>query len=204
LFKTAAAATIMENFVTLIPSTNSHITHTMGSTINEQGIQAHIFINRPVEEEYADIQPLSVYLVTVDKAEHFLPFPSVKDKALVIPLAVYINLLEFFHLRWHSIKTEVEKKFKLIRRKKNPYQIDTCIHFYLSGTVYFERWFNDVFLCFKKCSTDFTPLFISLQRASNIMNVDPEVLAALAASYENLLNILYQAGYNHQSDYEPI
>jgi hypothetical protein len=36
------------------------------------------------------------------------------------------------------------------------------------------------------------------------MNVDPEVLAALAASYENLLNILYQAGYNHQSDYEPI
>ena len=190
--------------VTLIPSTNSHITHTMGSTINEQGIQAHIFISRPVEEEYGAIEPLSVYLVTVDKAEHFAPFHLVKEKAFVISLPVYISLLEFFYQSWASMKTDMEKKFKLIRRKKNPYQVDASIHFYLSGTAYFERWFNDTFLMFKKCSTDFTQPFFRLQRNAITFHFNPDVMAALAANYQSLLNILYQAGYDNVPDYEQI
>ena len=106
--------------LTLIPSSTSHITHSMASTLNEQGIQAHIFINRPLEEGYSAVEPLTVYLVAVDKSELFLPFELIKDKAMIISLPVYISLLEFFHSRWPTMKLDLEKKFKLIRRKKTP------------------------------------------------------------------------------------
>jgi hypothetical protein len=190
--------------ITLIPSATSHITHSMASTLNEQGIQAHIFISKPLEEEYADVEPMSVYLITAGKSELFLPFHTIKDKALVLSLPVYIALLEYFHQHWPLFKLDLEKKFKLIRRKKNPYQLHASIHFYLSGTAYFERWFQDAFLFFKKCSTDFTTNMFHLQRASKTLDLDPEVMYALAQNYQGLLNILYQAGYNHVPEYEEI
>ena len=191
-------------FVALVPSETSHITHSLASTINEQGIQANIFISKPVEEDYTDVEPLSVYLLTVDKGEHFAQFPVCKEKAMVISLPVYINLLEFFYLKWPSMKVDVEKKFKLIRRKKNPYQVDASIHFYLSGTAYFEKWFDDAFLYFKKSSTDFTPNAFYLQRAGKTLALDPDVMYALASNYQALLEMLFQAGYNHPTDYQNI
>jgi len=190
--------------LTLIPSSTSHITHSMASTLNEQGIQAHIFINRPLEEGYSAVEPLTVYLVAVDKSELFLPFELIKDKAMIISLPVYISLLEFFHSRWPTMKLDLEKKFKLIRRKKNPYQLQTSIHIYLSGTAYFERWFQDAFLFFKKCSTDYTCNLFHLQRAGKTLDLDPEVMCALANNYQGLLHILFQAGYDHAPEYENI
>jgi hypothetical protein len=192
--------------LTIIPSSNSHITHSLPSSLNEPGIEANIFINRPVEEdpEYANVEPLSVYLVSVEKSQSFLPFKNSKESSLVLPLSVYISILEFFYQKWPDMKSDLEKKFKLIRRKRNPYQVNTNIHFYLSGTAYFERWFQDTFLFFKKCSTDFTPNTFHLQRGGKNIDIDPDVMFSLAQSYQGLLHILYQAGYDHPAEYEDI
>ena len=92
----------------------------------------------------------------------------------------------------------------VIRRKKNPYQVDASIHFYLSGTAYFEKWFDDAFLYFKKSSTDFTANAFYLQRAGKTLALDPDVMYALAGNYQALLEMLFQAGYNHPPDYENI
>jgi hypothetical protein len=193
----------METF-TIIPSSTSHITHTMGSGPSDEGIQAHIFIEKPVEDEYKDIEPLTVYLVGVNKNEIFPSFALSKEDATVIPLSVYIQLLKFFNQSWPTMKSDLEKKFKLIRRKKNPYEINASVHFYLSGTAYFERWFDDTFLYLKKCSTDFTPYEFHLQRAGKSLQLNPDVMCALSQNYRFLVNILFQAGYDHGPDYENI
>lgn len=195
----------MDSF-TVVPSASSHITHSMFSNPLSPGIQAHIFIEKPEnEDEYGSIEPLTVYLTGVEKGQIFLPFSAIKNDAIVVPLPTYIRILKFFYQSWPNMKIDLEKTFKLIRRKNNPYRINDSIHFYHSGTAYFERWFDDIFVYLKKCSTDYTPLQVQFQRAGKAaLQLDPDVLCALSQSYQGLLHILFQVGYDHGPDYENI
>jgi hypothetical protein len=127
----------------------------------------------------------------------FKKFQLVRAEALSVSLEVYFNLLEFFHTTWPSIKIEMEKKFKQVRKKNHPCAISTAIHFYLSGTAYFEKWFDDSFLHFKKCSTDYTQTRCYLQRGQKSINFNPDSFAGLAASRSDLLEILVASGYNN-------
>jgi hypothetical protein len=184
----------------IVPSINSHITHSMSSTVTEQGIQANIFIERPEEPDYETIQPYSVHLVIAEKGLMFKKFKTARKEAVVLALPVYIQLLDFFQTTWPAIKAEMEATFRNIRKRNIPCEVASTIHFYLSGTAYYEKWFGDTFLHFKKCSTDFTQGYFHLQRGGKSLLLNPEVMFALAQSKETLVQILYKSGYNDGTD----
>jgi hypothetical protein len=191
----------MESFK-ISPSSTSHITHTRSAKINEEGIQAHIFIGKPLDDGYESVEPNTVHLVMAPKGQMFKKFKNVGEhEKLILTLAVYLNLLEFFETSWVGLKTEIEKKFKIVRKKNQPLELHSDIHFYLSATAYYERWFDDIFLHFKKCSTDFTAGQIFLQQGGKSLTVNPEVMHGLALSRSSLFDILLKAGYNDNTLY---
>jgi hypothetical protein len=186
----------MDSF-TIVPSPTSHIVHSETSRMNEEGIQAHIFIEKPLDSTYESVEPNSVHLTTCIKGGTFEKFKLIKEEnKLVMTLPVYLCLLEFFQVTWPTLKIEIEKKFKLIRRKNYPYELHSQIHFYHSGTAYYERWIGDVFLHYKKCSTDFTAGKVHLRQGGKSLVVNPNVMQTLSNTRSNLLETLYSAGYN--------
>ena len=179
-----------------IPSVDAHITHSFYGNLTQHGIQSHIFITTPEEAEFKTVLPNSVYIAVTSVGALFKKFTLARTEALVVSLEVYFHLLEFFHTTWPTIRVEMEKKFKEVRKKNHPCAISTAIHFYLSGTVYFEKWFGDSFLHFKKCSTDFTQTTCYLQRGQKCIHFNPEAFAKLAVDHADLLTILVACGYN--------
>ena len=180
----------------IIPSINSHITHSELSKVTAMGIEAHIFIDKPDDKEFENVLPNTVYLVTVDKGAMLRKFKAVRDEAFILPLAMYFEILTFFQHVWPVMKLEMEEKFKQIRRRNCPYEVTPAIHFYHNGTAYYERWFEDIFMHFKKASTDYTHGYFQLQRGSSSIHLDPEVMCELAKSREGLQCVLLRSGYN--------
>ena len=69
----------MESFK-IAPASNAHISHSKGSRFEIPGIQAHIFIEKPSEPGYENVEPNSVHLVTAPKGQSFKHFKNVPDE----------------------------------------------------------------------------------------------------------------------------
>ena len=127
----------------------------------------------------------------------FKDFKNVsEDEKLVFGLSVYLEILAFFETDWLNFKIEMEKKFKMVKKKNTPIECHADIHFYLSATAYYERWFGDVFLHFKKSSTDNTPGNVYLQHGGKFIMINPDVMHQLSKSRLALVDVLFKAGYN--------
>ena len=185
----------MESF-TVVPLATSHIVHAKSSTFTTDGVQANIFIEKPSDLDYAFVQPDSVYLVTSKKNCPFAPFLEAQEKAVMVSIPMYINLLQFFKVTWPQVKERMEKQFKKIRQRTLPIEVDPHIHFMLEGSVCYECWINEAFLHFKKSSTDFTASVFHVQRDNKSVLINPDVMHELAQSAETLVDFLYRAGFN--------
>jgi len=186
----------MESFH-IAPSANAHIIHSKPSKFQEEGIQANIFIEKPADSGYENVEPNSVHLIVAPKGQTFKQFKIVKDEEkLVFGISVYLDLLAFFETDWLKFKTDMDKKFKVIKKKMSPIECHADIHFYLHATAYYERWFGDVFLHFKKSSTDPTAGNVYLQHGSKFIMINPDVMQELAKSRLALVDVLFKAGYN--------
>ena len=187
----------MESFK-IAPASNAHISHFKGSRFDLQGIQAHIFIEKPPESGYENVEPNSVHLVTAPKGQVFKQFKNVpEEEKLVFGLSTYLEMLAFFETDWNNFKAEMEKKFKTIKKKNGPgVECHADIHFYLHATAYYERWFGDVFLHFKKSSTDPTAGIVYLQHGGKFIMINPDVMHDLSKSRLALVDVLFKAGYN--------
>ena len=187
----------METFK-IAPASNAHIVHFKGSKYELPGIQAHIFIEKPTEAGYENVEPNSVHLVTAPKGQVFKQFKHVpEEEKLIFSLSTYLELIAFFETDWINFKIDMEKKFKTIKNKNGPgLECHTDIYFFLHATAYYERWFGDVFLHFKKSSTDPTAGNVYLQHASKFIMINPDVMHDLSKSRLALVDVLFKAGYN--------
>jgi hypothetical protein len=187
----------MESSFKIAPSYNAHIIHMKASKFDEEGVQANIFIEKPSDSGYENVEPNTVHLLTSPKGLSFKPFKEVgEDEKIVFGLAVYLEILAFFETDWLQFKLEMEKKFKVVKKKVAPIECHPDIYFYLSATAYYERWFGDVFLHFKKMSNDPTPGSVYLQHGSKFIMINPDVMHELSKSRLALVNLLFKAGYN--------
>jgi len=181
----------------IVPSINAHITHTKLAKLQEEGIQANIFIERPPEEGFECVQPNSVYLVASLKGVAPPKFKSLTpDQHFRVSIATYLNLLQFFEMGWPNVKIDIEKKFKQLKKKNSAYELHADIHFYNNATVYYERWIDDLFIYFKKCSSSTDPGQFFLQQGAQSLALNPDVLHALSKSRSQLADVLFKAGYN--------
>ena len=182
----------------ITPSSNAHITHSKASKFHEEGIQAHIFIEKPADPGYEQVGPNSVHLTTAPKGQTFKLFKNVKEEEkLIFGLSVYLELLAFFETEWLSFKADMEKKFQVIKRKKTTVECHPDIHFFLNGTATCERWFGDICMHFKKSSTDLTAGNLYLREAgSKFILINPDVMHELSKSRLALVDVLFNAGYN--------
>jgi hypothetical protein len=185
----------MDQAFTVVPLATSQIIHSKLSTFTTDGFQANIFIDKPTPVEYDFVQPNSVYLITAKKNCPFEPFLESHEKAVVISIPMYINLLEFFKSTWPKVKERMEKQFKKIRQGTMPIEVEPHIQFMLEASVCYESWINDAFLYFKKSSADFSPNTIHLQRDDKSILVNAEVMNELSQSAESLVDFLYRAGF---------
>lgn len=187
----------MADLLKIVPSINAHITHTKLSKIYEEGIQANIFIERPVEEGFECVQPKSVYLIASPKGLAPPKFKSLtSDQHFRLTIATYLNLLEFFEVTWPDVKLEIEKKFKQLKKKNSAYELHADIHFYHNATAYYEHWLDDLFIYFKKCTTSTDNGQLFLQQGGQSLVLNPDVLHALSKSRSQLADVLFKAGYN--------
>jgi hypothetical protein len=187
----------MESF-RIAPASNAHISHSKAAKFNEEGIQANIFIDKPTEPGYENVEPNSVHLTTSPKGQAFKLFKDIQDgQKIVFGLSVYLELLAFFETEWIPFKTEMEQKFRTIKQKWGPgIECHSDIHFYLSATAHYERWFGSVFLHYKKSSTDPTAGAVYLQNSGTFIMINPDVMHELSKSRLALVDVLFKAGYN--------
>lgn len=185
----------MDPAFTVVPLATSQIIHSKLSSFTTEGFQANIFIDKPTPIEYDFVEPNSVYLFTANRNCPFETFLEAHEKALVISIPMYINLLEFFKTTWPLVKERMETQFKKIRQGTMPIEVDPHIQFMLEASVCYECWINDAFLYFKKSSADFSPNMIHLQKQSKSILIDAEVMNELAQSADSLIDFLCRAGF---------
>jgi len=190
----------MESFLQVIPSSTSRITHSRASKVTECGMQANIFIDAPTDSEFTNVAQNSVHIVMVPKGQAFKKFQNIdEEEKIVTAISTYLTILEFFETQWGELQFEMEKKFKCVRKKNYPTELHSDIHFYLSATAYYERWFDNVFMHFKKTSTDFTGGQVFFQQGGKAIMIAPDIVQSLSLSRLQLLDVLRKAGYNEDN-----
>ncbi len=184
----------------VIPEVDSPITHSMGSSDKSGGIQASIVLKRPepffYDDYFADDDQV-VYLTSSNEAEFFDPLFIAKEKALVITIGVYLNILKFMQDSWPEIKKAIKDKILLLQDKSFPLRLAPNVTMVSDGHVVYERWFDQCFFFYFESSNDAPnqKRLIHLQVQNKSVQLEPDVLYNMSFQYEMLLNILTRAGY---------
>lgn len=193
-------ASINRNNIITTPSRKSPITHAVSSTLFEPGHMAYIFIDKPNPKESLEfavegVFPDSVYLISTGIGKNFLPFPNIMDEAFKINILTYLDILKFFRDDWPAIRKEADHVIKTMRTMNLPIKISNTLHFSMSGTVVFQKWFDQaVFLMYKQDSHNFvTKSYIQLSKNTKTINLHPDVMYLLAQDLGPLVETLFRA-----------
>ncbi len=184
----------------VIPETDSPITHCMSSSDKKGGILASIILKRPESffyEDWFDEDEEIVYLTSSNEAEFFDPLFDRKEKALVMTIGVYLNILKFMQETWPKTLKEIKDKIMLLQDQSYPFRLGPNMTLSSNGRVVFERWFDTCFFHYFESSNDLATKKrkIHLQIENKSIQVEPDVLYNLSFQYEKLLNVLTRAGY---------
>ena len=148
----------------VIPEVDSPITHSMGSSDKSGGIQASIVLKRPepffYDDYFADDDQV-VYLTSSNEAEFFDPLFIAKEKALVITIGVYLNILKFMQDSWPEIKKAIKDKILLLQDKSFPLRLAPNVTMASDGHVVYERWFDQCFFFYPTNPISF-PFWVSI------------------------------------------
>ena len=182
----------MDNFAPVV--------HSLKSTSTHQGIEAIIFIESPKSfkgVELIDVAPNTVFLSKVEPKENFLPFSETVEKAIQMPIQVYLNFLLFLQTTWPNIESTMNAHIKEMRTKTSGVPSDSRIHIYMQGSCVYQHWFNDVFFHAIRKTHDYTRhnSKIHLQKENKSFEFDGAILSHLSSNLENLIFILKQSGY---------
>ena len=192
--------------LTLSPTEKSLIRHSLLPTMNEKGLEATIFIEKPNESKYAFVESNSVYVTTCDENKAFDEFIYSSETAVILTIPMYISILTFFKNVWPDIQKNCESNFAKIRSELVPFQVTPYIHFTLSAVCNYEANIEDVSLLFEKRTEDKElPNLFRLHRNGRSIWLNAENMRSLAeVSLQHLVNTLYKAGYvdsDSQSDH---
>jgi hypothetical protein len=182
----------------VLPEKKSPITHAVGSDLHTGGLQATIFYDNPEDSDdtLMENEP-TVYLSATKKGEFFQPFATSKHTALIMPLGIYLSLLQFMQQEWKNVETLLDKKIKVMKNVSFPKMCQKNISFLSHGTVVYERWFNLLFFHYKKSSQEEISKCVHLQIQNVSIEVELDVLYTLSLQFDSLLEILTRIGYKY-------
>jgi hypothetical protein len=188
----------------ILPEVDSPIVHSMGSDEHNGGLQSTIYLqnqNMLLDDnqlEFSDNEP-TAYLTTSPVAQLFRPFQDSKDIALRMTLGIYLSLLGFVKDNWNDIEKSMDKKIKLIKKVSFPKKCDKNITFLSHGSVVYQRWFDVLFLHYKKSSLDEPQCtnFVHLQINNVSIQVEPTVLYNMSLQFDQFMEILTRVGYKY-------
>jgi hypothetical protein len=190
-----------------LPEKVSPIVHSVGSTENEPGHCAIIFVDRPspstAAEGQADqptqfasklIQKNSAFVFTCPKNELFLPFNEIIEHAVRLDLDVYLALLKFFKDQWPRIDMKMTADVDSMRNQTKPVALhQQGLHFYQHGSCNFINHFNNqVTLHGSRESRDLSNrTLLKLETVGGkSVNLHPAVMVTLAQTAEPLTKLL--------------
>jgi len=173
------------------PLSNSPMMNRVEASEFYMGHSAWIFTDPlsvpAIEEFFVPILPNTVYLATVPPSTPFPPFSAIYERALTMPIQLYLEVLEFFKLDWPNIANLFNSMVDTMSSRTVPVMIEPSLFFYMDGSVVNTFEIKDLQLISRIDSNDDSRrISVEMWRNGIKMDLNPNVMQHLS---KNLITL---------------
>jgi len=181
-------------FFKVVPDRNSLMINRIEANENDLGHSAWIFTDitnlPPIEEFGVPLESDTVYFVTVPESTSFPAFNVLYDLCLMLPIHLYLLILEYFKHDWPKIHTAFITMIDQMQSRSMPVMIEPSLYFYMDGEVEHVIDIKDAKIVTRIDSKNESRRFnMEISRHGITIEINPNVMQQLSKNLVTLAKI---------------